>query len=108
MFTTIFLFTAKPKPGQGPANEPPKFTRLLQDQAMKTGDRITFSVEFTGVPQPNVSWMLNGNPLQRTSDINVRPATSASAKMWVEHLTFFFVSDDSKWCVCHFGFNPCC
>ncbi|XP_054706310.1 muscle M-line assembly protein unc-89-like isoform X2 [Uloborus diversus] len=47
-----------------PYREAPKFKRKLQASIVPSGSRVTLEVEVTGVPQPEVKWLRNGNQLQ--------------------------------------------
>lgn len=43
--------------------EPPKIVRHMESQSVEAGKPVRFSVEVTGLPQPQVSWYKNSQAL---------------------------------------------
>ncbi|XP_012945307.1 myopalladin, partial [Aplysia californica] len=44
--------------------EPPKFTRPLSNRECKEGRPVKFECAVTGLPQPDISWFLNEQPVE--------------------------------------------
>lgn len=58
-----------PNPNQ--LNESPCFVEQLKDINVNEGQDVCFKCKVTGIPQPDVVWFKDGNPIQESSNIKV-------------------------------------
>lgn len=50
--------------------EAPKITKPLQALMVPKGSTVNLEVEFTGKPEPDVSWFRNGKEIQPSPDMD--------------------------------------
>ncbi len=54
-----------------PTTNAPNFVELLKDITVFMGQDVCFKCKVTGVPQPELKWFKDGNPIKEANNIKV-------------------------------------